>query len=387
MSPKPPLLIFGASARAAAFSALRAGLQPWCADLFADADLQARCPAMRLPSHYPEGFEELAAKDIPGPWLYTGGLENWPALVDRMARHRPLWGNDAAVLARVRHPDFVARILREAGLAVPAVTWQRQPAVGSGRWLVKPMRSAGGGGIRAYDGPADLASTSPSGVYYQEHITGEPWSALYVADGIKAILLGATRQLVGETWLGAAPFHYCGSIGPLSIPPDLQHNLERLGTVLTEKCELRGLFGVDGVVSDREFWPVEVNPRYTASIEVLEYANGLQALAWHRAMFDCRVDASPMLPQFPGLDCTGKAVLFARQALVFPTAGPWQAVLDHLGDIHRMPAFADIPMAGQRIEAGRPILTLFGRGQAVAGCLEALQRTAAEVEHWLYREK
>ncbi len=32
------LLIFGASARAAAFSALRAGLQPWCADLFADAD-------------------------------------------------------------------------------------------------------------------------------------------------------------------------------------------------------------------------------------------------------------------------------------------------------------------------------------------------------------
>jgi len=32
------VLIVGASARAAAFSALRAGLRPWCADLFADLD-------------------------------------------------------------------------------------------------------------------------------------------------------------------------------------------------------------------------------------------------------------------------------------------------------------------------------------------------------------
>ena len=30
------LLLFGASTRAAAFSALRAGLKPWCVDLFAD---------------------------------------------------------------------------------------------------------------------------------------------------------------------------------------------------------------------------------------------------------------------------------------------------------------------------------------------------------------
>ena len=42
------LLLFGASVRAAAFSALRAGLRPWCADLFGDADLQARCPALAL---------------------------------------------------------------------------------------------------------------------------------------------------------------------------------------------------------------------------------------------------------------------------------------------------------------------------------------------------
>src|SRR5919206_4940372 len=90
------LLIFGASTRAAAFSALRAGLRPWCADLFADADLQARRPAMRLPGKYPDGFLDLVATELPGPWLYTGGLENHPPLVGRMERRRAPWGHGGA---------------------------------------------------------------------------------------------------------------------------------------------------------------------------------------------------------------------------------------------------------------------------------------------------
>ena len=40
MSAGESVVIFGASVRAAAFSALRAGLRPWCADLFADFALK-----------------------------------------------------------------------------------------------------------------------------------------------------------------------------------------------------------------------------------------------------------------------------------------------------------------------------------------------------------
>src|SRR5262245_28665656 len=61
------LLIFGASVRAAAFSALRAGMRPWCADLFADADLRGRCPAMQLPGRYPLDFLKLIDSEVPGP--------------------------------------------------------------------------------------------------------------------------------------------------------------------------------------------------------------------------------------------------------------------------------------------------------------------------------
>src|SRR5689334_16729172 len=123
MLPAEHLLIVGASARAAAFSALRAGLRPVCADLFADADLRARCTAWRVgPKDYPRGFLDVPALDSPGPWLYAGGLENRPDLVEAMARRRqPLWGNPAAVLRRVRSPFEVRAVLRAAGLPCPEV--------------------------------------------------------------------------------------------------------------------------------------------------------------------------------------------------------------------------------------------------------------------------
>src|SRR5437016_5423412 len=95
MADSSNLLIVGASTRAAAFSALRAGLTPWCADLFVDADLQRRCPVERVaPQEYPQCFIAIAANGPPGPWMYTGALENQPAMIETIARRRPLWGAD-----------------------------------------------------------------------------------------------------------------------------------------------------------------------------------------------------------------------------------------------------------------------------------------------------
>ena len=66
------LLILGAVARAAAFSALAAGLRPTCGDLFADADLARRCPVTAV-TNYPRGMADLAEQGTaPAPWMYTG---------------------------------------------------------------------------------------------------------------------------------------------------------------------------------------------------------------------------------------------------------------------------------------------------------------------------
>src|SRR5579862_6220291 len=108
------LIIVGASVRAAAGSARRAGLVPWCADLFADTDLRAmvptvvRCP----PDRYPRQLLKILGTAPACPWTYTGALENHPELIQLMADVRPLWGNGPAALAASRSPFAVAGFLR-----------------------------------------------------------------------------------------------------------------------------------------------------------------------------------------------------------------------------------------------------------------------------------
>jgi predicted ATP-grasp superfamily ATP-dependent carboligase len=378
------VLIFGASARAAAFSALRAGLRPWCADLFADADLRQRVPAMQLPARYPDGFLDLIDVELPGPWMYTGGLENRPFLVRKMARRRPLWGNDRAALLDARSPFRVGQLLRKADLPGPSL-WGAgdafRPAAGR-RWLVKPLAGSGGAGIHFLDPAAVGSSLRADRCYLQEYLEGESRSAVFLGDGRTARLLGVTEQLVGSRWLNALPFHYCGSIGPLPPTPAEAATVERLGNVLAAGCGLRGLFGVDGIWRRGSLWPVEVNPRYTASVEVLEYATGLPALTWHARAFATGGQPPDAVPA--AADVVGKAVLFARRPIVFPAEGTWTATLASPPPVQELPAFADVPPAGTPIGAGQPVLTVFARAASVPACTARLQEAAAELDRLLF---
>jgi len=394
--PGGALLIVGASARAAAGSALRAGFAPTGIDLFADADLAAAAPVTAIPTaDYPHGFLTLARAAPPGPWLYTGGLENHPALVQAIAAERPLLGNDAPALRRARSPHFLADLFRKADIPHPTLFLDyphRRPA--HGRWLVKPLTGAGGRGIHFLD---SAGQPERRAVYVQEYVAGEPCSAVYVGDGAHAELLGVTAQLVGAAEFHAAPFHYCGSIGPLALTAACQLAFTRLGDVIAAGCGLRGLFGVDAVLVDDVPYPVEVNPRYPASVEVLEHALGSAALARHVAVFGQRGASAPRGtvngPKFkpprgafaPRGPAVGKAILYAASAVTFPPSGPWTEALHAPVDPWRLPEFADLPHAGDRIEAGRPILTVFSQAATVAACRADLAARAAEVERRLLR--
>src|SRR5439155_15690821 len=224
------LLILGASGRAAAFSALRAGLTPFVIDLFADEDLRAVAEVRRIPGRdYPHGLPELARQFPPMPWMYTGGLENYPEVVAAIAAERELWGNDPEVLAKVRDPFVLATALENAGLPHPRVRRDDDPP-NDDRWLAKPLSGSGGRGIRF--APARRAHTP---AYFQEFIEGESRSAIFR----EGELLGVTRQLVGESWLHAPRFGYCGSIGPLALTQDELDAWRKLGEFLMSWAGLR----------------------------------------------------------------------------------------------------------------------------------------------------
>ena len=371
---KPSLAIVGASTRSAAASAVRAGFQPLAADLFADADLRRIATSTRI-SPYPEGFEDWMRAIEPPAWMYTGALENHPDLVDQMAWIAPLWGNPGDVLARVRSPWELSRVLSAAGLLFPEMRRTAEGLSLDGSWLAKTYQGASGSGVRVL-GKGQGGGSEP--LCYQERIDGAPCAAIFVAADGAAKLLGVTRQLIGEPWLGAHGFQYAGSIGPWPISEVARETLVQLGNVLAEEFELIGLFGVDFMLHAGDVRTLEVNPRYTASVEIVERMTGVSAIAEHAAacggmqMENQSVEISK---------ACGKATLFARRDTVISEQFAEWSLAESARE--PWPALGDVSPAGTPIEAGRPILTIFSDGDGVAEVENKLRARSAEIERLL----
>ncbi|MBN9121121.1 MAG: ATP-grasp domain-containing protein [Planctomycetes bacterium] len=355
----------------------------WAVDLFADRDLARVAKCVVCPADvYPDAIPALASQFPPGPVLYTGGLENHPRVVAELAAQRELWGNTPDVLERVRDPFVLFPTLADAGFTVPRLVPRGAPCPTEGRWLRKPLLSGGGRGIR-FARPGEAASAHH---YFQEFIDGAPMSAQFVSDPTAAhpwettALNGITEQLLGEPWLHAAPFAYCGNIGPVELPQLLAATLWTSGLRLNQTVAMRGLWGLDFVLQGETVYPVEVNPRYTAAIEVLE-------LSWHVSLLwtHCRCfTSSHALAKYKSWQRwdapVGKAVYYAPYDFRFPAAGPWDADLTSPFDPWRVPDFADIPEAGAAIARGHPVLTFFATGSTPTEVRERLQSRAAELD-------
>ena len=409
MNPSSPLAIGGASARAAAGSAVRAGFRPIAADLFADADLRSLATTTRI-SPYPDGLLDWLRAVEPPAWMYTGALENHPELVDQMAWVAPLWGNASDVLANVRDPEKLAATLRNAGLLFPETRGSSEGLPRDDSWLVKTYRGASGSGVRELSEEREtrreergesLAVDLQSPVYFQRRIEGTPCAAVFVAADGAAALLGITRQLVGEDWLGGHGFQYGGSVGPYPIGDSGRNLIARVGDVLAEQFELTGLFGIDFIWDGERAWTLEVNPRYTASVEIVERATGVHAIAVHAAAGRdstihipgeppgmSRRDKPAGSPSFETtsspLRAHGKAILFADRELVI--SNDFAAMALSVASRQPWPMLADVPPAGTTVEAGRPVLTVFADGATIEVVEAELQKRVADLKRELYAD-
>jgi predicted ATP-grasp superfamily ATP-dependent carboligase len=339
--------------------------------LFADADLRRIATATRI-SPYPEGFADWLRAVEPPAWMYTGALENHPELVDQLAWIAPLWGNSGDVLARVRSPWELSKALTSAGLLFPQISASHVGLPTNGRWLAKTYRGASGSGVREWNG--DQANVE--GVCFQKRVEGTPCSAVFVATDGAARRLGVTRQLIGAPWLGAHGFQFAGSIGPWPISATVDDTLKQIGDVLVEQFDLMGLFGVDFMLHGDDVWTLEVNPRYTASVEIVERFSGVSAIAEHAAAFGASVAGQNS--QRASSSAHGKGILYARRDVVISESFASWSLEESLRS--PWPLLADISLAGTVVESGRPILTMFAEAEDVASVERQLQRRASELE-------
>jgi uncharacterized protein len=370
------VLIAGVATRAFAESAARAGYEVVAVDGFGDLDLRA-CAAevhvvrAKASGRFSARAAATAARRIRcDAVVYESSFDNHPAAIRTLAATRVLWGNPPAVLARARDPRRLAGALRDAGLAGPEVRFTRPAIDDRAAWMLKRMRSGGGDGVAVWRRGAAV----PRGSYLQRRIAGVPGSIVFAADGRDAMPLGVSCILAGDARFGADGFRYCGNIlapagDPQFPPPDarLLERATRLAQAVTRTFGLVGVNGVDFIARRGLPYAIEVNPRYTAAMELVERAYGLSLFEVHvRA---CRGD----LPTFDLAaarrrvrEAVGKAVLYARRPAMLGDSRPWLADRD----------VRDISPPGARFAPRDPICSIFARGGDGRACLEALWRRA-----------
>ena len=318
-----------------------------------------------MPEH---GAQHLVVGD---GWFYTGGLENHPDLIARLDRldapYGRLLGNGADSLRKIRDPFWVNRILREWDLPALDLRPGSHPPGRDGRWMRKPLASAGGHQVEIWDSRSSEAISEVS-CYFQRRQNGQTLSALFYRCGDSTTLLGITRQIIQHPWSCAPqPFSYCGSIGPWQalsgedLSPgrhqQVEGDLRIMANVLGDKSDLRGLFGLDFILDDNSVpWIVEINPRYTASVEVLELARQNSLLA-----------PGPG-PSFGETRVVAKLILFSPDSMKSPDLGR----LRGSSSIWSIPEVADIPVPASEIAATWPICTVLADGETEADCLKKL---------------
>lgn len=377
---RPALLIVGASTRAAAHSAIRGGLRPICVDLFADCDLRSTAQTISVPT-FPD--------DVPGAvsllpehnWMFTGGLENRGEIISQISVRHRLFGTMGESLNRIRDPRWIGGVLRSAGLPVLEVLSPGQSPREDGTWLRKPLGGAGGRGICVWDG--EVPETDQP-FYFQKRVAGASVSAQFLAMPGSTELLGVTRQLVGLRGVHAPPFAWCGNVYPAEIAAEVVEVMAAIGRALVAAADLRGLFGCDFIVSDGVPYLTEVNPRYTAAMELIEHRVGYSLVARHAAACSAFDDSSRTVSKENAdqseiwhssvrtTGTIGKIVVYADQDLIADDASA--LLLDPLDD--RLPFVADLPDPGQTIPAGHPVCTLFTTERHEDACIARLLRCA-----------
>jgi predicted ATP-grasp superfamily ATP-dependent carboligase len=374
MNTRRDVLLAGVTTRALAQSAARAGYCVTAIDAFGDRDLRAVATvilARPLPGQHRYGALEAAAAGTrirADLVAYTSNFENYPSAVARLAAGRRLLGNPAETLARVRNPFELVRVLRRHRLASPEAR-SRPPGIRqlSGSWLLKPRKSGGGHGIRSWT----QGHPVPRAMYLQERISGIPGSISFAADGAAATVLGLTRQLIGQPDLAAGQFRYCGSIlgsSRAALFPRQAELLKRAGKladVITREFQLVGLNGIDFIARDGVPYPTEVNPRYSASMELIERAHGISMFEVHLQACEGQLPSAPE----PALVTHGKAIVFARR----------NSVVGELSPRMRRSWVADVPRPGEQIPRGKPICTVFAEARQPDACRQLLSRRAARI--------
>jgi len=364
-------------------SAIRSGYAVIALDAFGDRDLRVLAETYSLHRDFHVRYSAqgilMASRNLPFDAVaYTSDLENYPGVVSELARDHTILGNQPGVIASVRNWAAFYAKLRRAGFSVPETIFPDDNAKPDRKrqWLIKPVLSGGGHGIAFLNDE----KTPGEKCMLQEYLPGRPCSISFMANGRECVILGITEQLIGVHQLGSQGFRYCGNLLPCpeAIDPrrgtDLLDQARRLASFLTREYGLAGVNGMDVIYRNDHIYLTEVNPRYSASMELIEQAYGLPVFQLHtRAITDGELPKFNLEERWTQTQFFGKAILFAERDTVAPNTDSWLAM-----DLH------DVPASGERLPKGGPVCTILADRTTYNDTIAALMDQAGKLRGEIY---
>ncbi|NMC14743.1 MAG: ATP-grasp domain-containing protein [Chloroflexi bacterium] len=367
------VLILGVSTRAMVESAIRAGFRVTSLDYFADSDqpAEAHCLSLTRDFNLLPNLKNLAraAKsllDDADAVAFASGVENEPQLAHLAGREK-LLGNSPQTIEDIRNPQKISAALEGTGMQIPETIsdeceFPSLDSVKEHAWLRKNLFKGAGAGVQFWNGQSRLRR----GEILQRFINGVLASAIFLANGRHASLLGMTFQYAGVKALHARRFWWSGNVAPFFCP-QTAHIIEKAARALTAKFGLVGINGIDFMISDGLLFLLEVNPRYTASVELFEMAAGINAFTWHTGA--CRGELPAIKPLAEGKEYWGKGILYAQQDFYAPDTASWQGR-----------GIKDIPYRHEFIRRGAPVCSVLAHAASPCACWQAILSKAHMLE-------
>lgn len=336
-SPRAMVLV-GGSVRAATESARRAGLAPIAIDAFGDRETrQAAEHWMPLKQNPPSELADLCRLPI----RVAGGLaEPYPWLMGLCSRQP---GSNGRLLEQVDDPEFLSRMADHSGTRFPPT---RTSGVGPAGWLLKRRSSSGGLGVRRINADQPI----PENHFAQAWAKGALCGASFDCDGTNGRLVAVCRLLTKR--IGNRPFVFAGAVGPIQVPLSVAVTLKRLGDAVVQATQIVGPLNIDVTISPDRVSLLEINPRYSASMEIVEL--DLMDQFDHPVSFYDSDSIPRETPKDSGPRWI-KRVLFASEAI--------DLVPEQLDTIDLPAGFVwkDVPHQRVTVEPGHPIATLIGQ--------------------------
>lgn len=195
-------------------------------------------------------------------WIISGGVELEPKLLQTLESNGGrILGCDVNAIRFAKSPQDWCRLLQH----VPEFRLDR--TCPPGQWFLKSSWPA-----------AERRS------FWQQRIEGELLSALFMANRTSAHWIGAARLFVTQRHARShspqrhqfiasqfGEYHYLGNtVGEFTPSESQQMQMQDVADRFCQATGAQGLIGID-FIANPTVWPIEINPRPTASVELYSW--------------------------------------------------------------------------------------------------------------------